>query len=396
MAPHTHTKSTGVGRQVQEFPLLLSDLLEEDRERFRRFRDGSVDDMVRAIIKEAVRMILCCAAGMVLYAIIRTPLPSRHCHRLPEIYSLVFVDTLFASVGGLVLITQTFVLRPGVGWNSREDSKKFFPMLGGGFVFVVLPQVLFLGAVYFSNYDVGANILFLLAVLHFLIVTCVLLRRGNHCPEPKELHSGLSAGVKGDSPEQRQARSDRFRHENRAAVFAWIRAQLWWTLVLFFIPLTYAEAFPGLVEQLADALGEDSYLFLLAQGVLVMVFFSIVVPVGGRLYANKLKKCVRLYDIDGEDTNLINPVHDDRAMLYVNLLIDLVRFALGRGILFSLKGYHIFFAILFKDFCYHAWHFGIKHSERWGGNGLIYLLARKSSSPWRKVSQYTSSRNFGL
>ena len=403
------SKSTGVRRRVQKsadgkadrFPLLLSDLPEEDQERFRRFRDGSVDDMVRTIIKEAVRMILCCGACMVLYAIVRTPLPSRHCHRLPEIYSYAIVDFLCSGAPGVVsLLSQTFLLRPGVGWSNREDSK-FFVILGGSLL--VQGGLVLVCAVHFINYDIGMNVLFLNGLVHYLIITWVLIRRGNHCPEPKQLHSGLSVEVRGNrDSDQRQARSDRFRRENRAAVFAWLRACLWWLLMLFFIPLTYAEAFPALIEQLADAFGGDStcwtancWLLFLAQCGLVVVFFSIVIPAGGHLFANKIKKCVHLYDVDGEDTNLINPVHDDRAMLCVNLSIDLTRFVLGRGILFSLNGYRILFAIIFKDFCYHAWHFGIKHSERWGGNGLIFCWHKNPLPHGRKFHNASDLENLG-
>lgn len=66
----------------------------------------------------------------------------------------------------------------------------------------------------------------------------------------------------------------------------------------------------------------------------------------------------------------INEVNKERVGLFTNFALDLVRFIYGRGVMFKLSNFYIFFLFLTKDLCYQWWHFGFKYSEDY----IVFVL----------------------
>lgn len=119
---------------------------------------------------------------------------------------------------------------------------------------------------------------------------------------------------------------------------------------------------------------------------LASAFFSLFLPKWSQAVAIHGENCSKFFFSHG-----VNEVSLERNHLQINFSLDLIRFVYGRGVLFRLSNFGIFFFFLFKDFCYQWWHFGFKYSEDY----IVFVLKAFHPSPqglpptWVTIAKYT-------
>jgi len=165
--------------------------------------------------------------------------------------------------------------------------------------------------------------------------------------------------------------------------------------------------------------GETNALF--ASGVeilLVFAFYSFIIPLWSKCLSREAHRVLMLRTLRGleksksektfyfgssgqqtesysehlaDDKSLADP--DTRrnfenfymkAISFINFMLDLTRYAYGRGVLFELSRPEVFLLLSLKDICYHIWNFGFKHSD-WI---LVFTMKIFSPNAFGNISRF--------
>lgn len=184
---------------------------------------------------------------------------------------------------------------------------------------------------------------------------------------------------------------------------------------LSFSDRSFSLSFPRIVERV-NTNSELNWMAKMTVEVgLVSVFYSVFFPFWSKFLGRYVQELcclysfnvhsskeitVKLTDIDADDrcafydgdgTNLTTQQLAlttenvlAASMLVINFWLDITRFVYGRGILFKLSSIHLFFLVVFKDFCYQVWHFGFKYVD-WV---LVFTLKTFHSEGLGKMSRF--------
>eukprot|EP00392_Amoebophrya_sp_AT5.2_P001836 g1841.t1 len=243
---------------------------------------------------------------VVLYIMIRNPISSPHCKRIPRVYASILVDFLFiGSAIAVALVTFNHIgNRPHVRFGSFKKIFLFYASL------VVPMTALPCVGVALFNPDLGTN-LWVFSIPIMVITGYLMLKKAGRtavCPKSA------------DPPI--------FRKQNAKLAFAFV--QVISTFFFgYYVIILYAERFGTWARMVKKEFGVGIVL-MITECVLAFMLFSVIFP---------------FYD---------------RVMITWNFAFDVIKFTYGRGVLFKVSTYFVFYMILWKDICYALWHFALK------------------------------------
>ena len=125
----------------------------------------------------------------------------------------------------------------------------------------------------------------------------------------------------------------------------------------------------------------------LLEFIIVLIFFSLALPIWNKIVASICTRISYLYHTDCTR----DEINFERMMLLCNFMLDLIRFVFGRGVLFRLSSPWVFFFLIFKDLSYQFWHFGFKYCEEY----VVFVIKvfhpqgrDNMGKLWRKIARF--------
>eukprot|EP00397_Hematodinium_sp_SG-2012_P004537 GEMP01004549.1.p1 GENE.GEMP01004549.1~~GEMP01004549.1.p1 ORF type:complete len:1029 (+),score=181.46 GEMP01004549.1:206-3292(+) len=178
-------------------------------------------------------------------------------------------------------------------------------------------------------------------------------------------------------------------------------------VAVYYGSLYYAmQLYPLVTYAVERKFGKDSIIFIATEPLLVFMFFSIMFPLSEKALCASLEKWLSLCEfdpnrttpyawrtlfglkrcssysltsMDTEDRSTYHEGHEAyltaqqikltrenmmlRGMVLCNFTVDVLRMMYLRGMLFTLSSVNVFLIIVFKDFFYELWNFGLKYMD---------------------------------